>query len=233
MKLLRSTLTLTVALALVTLVASVSPAAAALRAPQIGLCGGSLQSYLNAEGESINVLTDQIDAQVWTTGVSGNADLTIMVELAGYADQNAIGVYNTAEAVPTLFEVFPGAAGAGWSAYLHFGGGNLVVSLFNNGVFQGSNTRVGVNPNKFGFYLQGPGGTFYSQDWRNGNLAQVLTYLGTGVNSGDKWVCFEDLPYVFPDCSSDFEDAVLLVQSLNPVSAHGTTWGALKALYGR
>ena len=233
MKLLRSALTLTVALALA-LVTFVSPASAALRAPQIGLCAGSLQSYLNGVGEPINVLTDQIDAQVWTTGVSGNADLTIMVELAGYATQNNIGVYNTAEATPSLFQVFPGAAGAGWSAMLHFGGGNLVVNLFNNGAYQGATTHVGVNSNQFGFYLQGPGGTFYSQDWRNiGGKAQILTYLGTGVNSGDKWVCFEDLPYVFPDCLTDFEDAVLNVQSLNPVKTSGTTWGAVKALYGR
>jgi hypothetical protein len=93
--------------------------------------------------------------------------------------------------------------------------------------------HTGVNPNQFGFYLQGPGGLFYSQDWRNGGLAQILTYLGTGVNSGDKWVCFEDLPYLANDCSTDFEDAVLVVQSLNPVKANGTTWGAVKALYGR
>ena len=233
MKLLRSTLTLTIALALVTLVASVSPAAAAPRVPQIAFCEGSLQSYLNNVGESINVLTDQVDAQTWTTGVSGNADLTIMVEMAGYADQNNIGIYNTVEANPTLFQVFPGAAGPGWSAYLHFGGGNLLVTLLNNGVPQGTTSYTGVDPHKFGFYLQGPGGLFYSQDWRNGNKAQVLTYLGTGDNSGDKWVCFEDLPYQYPDCLTDFEDAVILVQSLNPVPAHGTTWGALKALYGR
>jgi hypothetical protein len=233
MKLVRFTLPITIALALVTLVASVSPSAAALRAPQIAFCEGSLQSYLTGVGESINVLTDQVDAQVWTTGVSGNADLTIMVEMAGYADQNAIGVYNTAVPNPTLFQVFPGAAGPGWSAYLHFGGGNLIVTLFNNGVPQGSTTHVGVDPHLFGFYLQGPGGTFYTQDWRNGGLAQVLTYLGTGINSGDKWVCFEDLPYQYPNCLTDFEDAVLLVQSLNPVPAYGTTWGQLKALYGR
>ncbi len=235
MRLLRSALTLSVAiaLALVTIVASASPAAAAPRVPQIALCDGSLQSYFNGVGESISVLTDQIDAEVWTTGVSGNADFTYMVELAGFADQNAIGVYNTVEASPTLFQVFPGAAGAGWSAYLHFGAGNLIVTLFNNGVPQGSTTHFGVDAHKFGFYLQGPGGTFYSQDARNGNLAQVLTYLGTGVNSGDKWVCFEDLPYQYPNCLTDFEDAVLLVQSVNPVPVDGRTWGQLKILYGR
>jgi hypothetical protein len=233
MTLVRSTLTLAVAVALVTLAASVSPTAAAPRAPQVAFCEGSLQSYLNGVGESINVLTDQVDAQVWTTGVSGNADLTIMVELAGYATLNNIGIYNTAEAVPTLFQVFPGAASAGWSAYLHFGGGNLGVSLFNNGAYQGTTNYSGVNATQFGFYLQGPGGTFYSQDWLNGNNAQVLTYLGTGINSGDKWVCFEDLPYQYPNCNSDFEDAVLVVQSLNPVPVNARTWGAVKALYGR
>jgi hypothetical protein len=233
MKLLRSTLTLTVTLALGVLVTSASPTAAALRAPQVAFCEGSLQSYLNSVGESINVLTEQVDAQVWTTGVTGNADLTLMVEFAGYADQNAIGVYNTAEATPTLFLVFPGAAGPGWSAYLHFSGGNMGVDLYDNGVYQGSAMRYGVDPHKFGFYLEGPGGTFYTQDWRNGGKAQMLTYLGTGANAGDKWICFEDLPYQAPDCLTDFEDAIIVVQSMNPVRANGTTWGAVKALYGR
>jgi len=223
----------TAALAAVILIVSASAASAfGPRVPQVALNGASLQGVLNGFGESINVYTDQVDAQRWTSSVSGNATFTLMIELAGYAASNEIGVYNAADPPnPPLFTIFPGAATAGWFATCHFGpGGSLTVLLYDqNAVSQGSTGYAGVNRMDFGFYLKGPGGTFYSQDSRNSGNAQILTYLGTGQNYGDWWECFEDLPWNSGD--NDFDDAVLLLQSVapTPVSAH--TWGALKALY--
>ena len=223
----------TVAIALFA-VALVHPDASAfnLRVPQIAFNNASLQGYLNANDGGINTLTDQLDAQVWTSSVSGNASFTLMIELAGNASQNAIGIYNpTAPPNPPLFQVFPGVASAGWHASAHFGGGNLVVTLFdNNAIIQGQTFYAGVNPNAFGFYLQGPGGTFYSQDARNpGGAAYALTYAGTGQNFGDWWECFEDLPPGSNDL--DYDDAVLLLQSVVPTPVGSRTWGALKSLY--
>jgi len=188
----------TVSAVLISVVMGAGAASAALRSPQVVVNGGTLQGYLNSVGESINVNTDQLDAQVWTTSVSGNATFTMMIELAGNAAAKNIGVYNSnAGPSPTLFQLFPGAASAGWYVTAHFASGNLSVALFDkNGVFQGSNSYSGVNATGFGFYLQGPGGTFYSQDARNGGgNPQILTYAGTGNNFGDWWECFEDLPY--------------------------------------
>src|SRR5262245_18279407 len=37
------------------------------RVPQFPVLGGTLQGYLNGVGEAIYVMTDQLDAQVWTT----------------------------------------------------------------------------------------------------------------------------------------------------------------------
>jgi hypothetical protein len=222
-----------IGLAALALVASASTAGAfTMRSPQVAFNSASLQGYLNGVGESINVNTDQLDAQVWDTSVSGNATFTLMIELAGNAASNNIGVYNANGPVnPPQFLVFPGAASAGWFAACHFGGGNLVVTLFdNNSVIQGQSFYPGVNANGFGFYLSGPGGTFYSQDARNGgSTPRALTYAGTGNNFGDWWECFEDLAPGGSD--NDFEDAVLLLQSVVPTAAHGTTWGALKSLY--
>lgn len=218
------------ALAVAALVA-LAPAAGAfnLRSPQVAVGGTSLQTYLNGVGESINVNTDQLDGQVWDTSVSGNATFTLMIELAGFAASNNIGIYNAGSPAP-LFLVFPGAASAGWFAAAHFGGGNLVVTLFdNNSIIQGQAFYPGVNANGFGFYLQGPGGTFYSQDALNGGVAQQLTYAGTGKNFGDWWQCFEDLPPASSD--RDFDDAVLLLQSVVPTPNKGTSWGALKRIY--
>ncbi len=217
-------------------VASVATALAfGPRVPQVPVAGASLQTYLNANDGGINVLTDQVDAQVWTSSVSGNATFTLMIELAGNAAQNDVGIYNTTGgANPPLYLVFPGAATAGWFATCHFGpGGSLAVLLYDqNATFQGQNNYAGVNRNSFGFYLQNaPAGyLFYSQDARNaGGAPQMITFLGTGQNFGDWWECFEDLPYAGSD--HDFEDAILLLQSVAPTAAHGTSWGRLKSLY--
>ena len=203
------------------------------RIPQIAVGGASLQTYLNANDGGINVNTDQVDAQVWTSSVSGNATFTLMIELAGNAASNDIGVYNAGGPPnPPLYLIFPGAASAGWFATCHFGpGGSLIVFLYDqNAVFQGQTGYAGVNRTSFGFYLAGPGGTFYSQDARNaGGNPQVLTYLGTGRNFGDWWECFEDLPFAGSD--HDFDDAILLLQSVAPTPTHGTSWGRLKSLY--
>ena len=191
-KMLKGTAVLGVGIAL--LAVTVKPAAAfPPRVPQVAVAGGTLQAYLNGVGESINVQTDQVDAQVWTVAISGNASFTLMIELSANAGGNSIGVYNAGLAAPPLDVVFPGAATAGWFASAHFSGGNLVVTLFDqNSIIQGQSFYGGIPANNFGFYIQGPGGTYYSQDSRNGSVAQILTYLGTGQNAGDWWECFED-----------------------------------------
>lgn len=215
------------------LVASVSPAAAfGPRVPQIVFNYAPLQGYLNVNDGGINVATDQVDGQVWTASISGNATFTLMIELSGNAAGNNIGVYNTGgPPVPPLYLIFPGAATAGWFATAHFGGGNLIVTLFdNNSIIQGQAFYAGVTANAFGFYIQGPGGTFYSQDSRNpGGNAQILTYLGTGQNFGDWWECFEDVPYA--PAASTFNKAILLLQSVVPTPTSTTSWGRLKSLY--
>jgi len=218
------------ALAMLGAAAMASDASAfGLRVPQVPVGGASLQNYLNSKGESINVLTDQVNAQVWSTSASGNSVFTLMIELAGNASGNALGVYNANDGAPTLFEVFPGSAAQGWHALISFSSGNLVVTLFdNNSLIMGQALYVGVDKNAFGFYLAGPGGTFYSQDGRNGGTAaQMLTYAGTGMNFGEWWLCFEDTA----GGDRDFEDAVVILESVVPVATKQATLGAIKALY--
>lgn len=202
-----------------------------LRAPQITVNpgDGAIQGYFNSVGEAINVATDQRDAQTWSTTISGNSTFTFMLEIAGFANQNAIGVYNGGDAVPALYQVFPGAAVAGWYAVASFGSsGSLVVTLFdNNSVFQGQSAYAGVTRNNFGFYIQNSSGTLYSQDYRNGGIAEVLTFAGTGQNLGSWWQCFEDQL----NGDRDFNDAIVFVESVNPVPAGKSSWGRIKGLY--
>jgi hypothetical protein len=207
--------------------------AALPRVPQIAFQSASLQAYLNSTGSVINVTTDQMDGQTWTSSISGNTLFTLMIELTANANSNAIGVYNIDDvgAPPAMFQVFPGNAAAGWYAVASFQtSGALVVSLFNaTSAFQGQVTYTGVNSQRFAFYLQGPGGTFYSEDSRNAGNANTLVFAGTGRSLGDWWLCFEDTPY--DSAVSDFDDAVLLLQSVVPTRAGQHSWGELKRLY--
>ncbi len=209
-----------------------SASAVDLRNPQVVFNDTDLQSYFTSVPENINVATDQVNAQVWTSTVSGNSTFTLMLELAGYAGQNAIGVYNGDAASPTLYQVFPGYASPGWFAVASFrANGTLIVNLFDeNAVGQGTTSYTGVDRNKFGYYLQSPAGTLFTQDYRNpSGYPQALAYAGTGINAGSWWLCWEDLPWLSAD--RDFNDAVLFLESVNPTPVRQDSWGALKARY--
>lgn len=221
-----------ICLAVFALAVATAAHAAPLRSPQVPFSSASLQGYLNGVGESINVLTDQVDAQTFITSVSGNTEFTLMIELAGNAPFNHIGVYNGNDpnGFPPLFEIFPPPASAGWFASAHFAFGQLVVTLFDqNSIIQSQTLYNGVDATNFGFYIQGPAGLKFSQDYRNGGEPHMLTYAGTGRNTGDWWECFEDAP--FGDGPPDFDDAVLLLQSVAPTPNAPHSWGSIKRLY--
>lgn len=214
-----------------------SSAHAALRVPQVPVVGPSLQGYLNGVGESINVLTDQENVQRWSSTVSGNSSFTIQLELTATAAANTIGLYNALAAVPPLYQVFPGAATTNWFATASFrpAPARVIVSLFDdNAALQGQVTYLGADASDFGFYLQGPSGVFYTQDARNpGSAVQALSYKGTGANTGNWWLAFEDGPVannnqVLPASDQDYDDCVLFMESVNPTPVTGTSWGALK-----
>jgi hypothetical protein len=107
----------------------------------------------------------------------------------------------------------------------------VVVNLFDaSAVNLGFNTYLGADGSNFGFYLERPGVLFYSQDARNaGSVPQALAFAGTGINVGSWWLCFEDTPFVAG--TSDFDDAVLFCESVNPTPVSRTTWGSIKARF--
>ncbi len=223
--------TATLLLSAVAVAAFASFANAALRTPQVPFNTASLQGYLNSKDGGINVATDQDAAQTLRKTASGNSTFTLMLELAGDAANNSIGVYSNA-VTPTLVTVFPGAATQGWFAVASFlSSGNVVVNLFDqDAVLQSSAVYPGVSGTDFGFFISGPNGTFYTQDYRNpGGNAQGLFFAGTGANAGTYWLAFEDIAYNSSD--TDYNDAVLLLESVTPTAAEKGSWGALKARY--
>ena len=116
----------------------------------------------------------------------------------------------------------------------HTGPPRVVVTLFdNNSVIQGQVIYIGADANNFGFYLQNPstGTILYSQDGRNpGAGAKMLAYQGTGINAGEWWLCFEDVVLALGS-DRDYDDAVMILESVNPLATEAKTLGAVKALY--
>ncbi len=213
-------------------------ALAALRTPQVPVLTNRLQSYLDSRGESIQVETDQLAQQSSPFQTSSPlSSFTLNLSLGGnYAGGDSIGIYNEGEASPSLMRVLPAESRVGWLAVLQFlpSPARLIVGLFDsNNVLQGSTTYPGAVPTNFGFYLQGPGGTFFMQDARNpSGAAQMLLYAGTGANSLGAWLCWEAQP-VGAGSDQDYDDAVLFEECVfcqgDPVRT--STWGAIKQRY--
>lgn len=219
-------------LALVAVVSVAAQAHAALRVPQINVSGGTLQAYLNGVGESINVLTQQEATTVWTHTASMTTGYTIMLESTGNANLNAIGLYNGSDASPALRMLLGAAEGPdAYSLATFQAGGQLTVNRFDaNGLPIGSTVYGGVDPTGFGFYLEGADGTFYTQDARNpGGRAQAISFKGTGANAGVWWLCFEDTPVEGGDSDRDYDDCVIIMESVNTTPVSRTTWGQLKS----
>jgi hypothetical protein len=214
-------------------VMSVSRADAALRVPQVPVLGGSLQAYFGGIGESINVNTDQDATQAWTKTSSSTQTHTIQFQGSVNAAAHILGMYNSADAVPALYVLMSGAVGPlGFSTATFGVGGTLTINRFDsNANFLSSTVYAGADPNGFGFYLSGPNGTYFSQDARNpGGLAQALSYRGTGANTGTWFICWEESNRS-AGADDDFDDEVLLMESVNPTPVSRTSWGQIKARF--
>lgn len=231
----RSATTFSVLMAALVATAAFSvPSFAALRAPQVPVLGGTLQSYLTSIGESINVATQQEDIQVWAHTTSATTGFTIMVENTGNAALNSINMYNaSAPGVPPFYLLLPGNLTQDAFATGTFLAGNqLRVNRFDsNALLVSTQVYNGVDPSGFSFAIDGPSGTFYAEDSRNpGGKAQALAYPGNGANTGTWWLCFEESS-VAAGSDQDFDDSVILMESVNPTPVSRTSWGQLKARF--
>jgi len=210
-----------------------SQASAGLRVPQVPVIGGGLQAYFISIGETINVNTDQQDAQTFQKSASGNASLTIQFQSSPNAAVQQIGIYNASAVIPPLFFVMSGSVGPLGYSTMSFKPGNIfVVNRFDAlGNFLSTTTFGGADANNFGFYLSVPAGTVFSQDARNpGGLARMIAFKGTGLNSGEWFLCFDE-PLAGAPGDLDFDDCVLVLESVNPLATEPSTLGHVKSLY--
>jgi hypothetical protein len=206
---------------------------APLRTPQVVVHGTGLGDYFAGVGELITPSTDQRNVGLLTGGF--NSTFAFQIELARKPDGLVAGIYNGYDANPTLMPVFPAAAASGWFAVVSFRTPpvRVVVNLFDGGaVFQGTTTYLGADRRGAGCYVQGPGGTFYSQDARNpGGTPQLLFFAGTGLNSGSIWLTVEDQP-VAGGADGDYDDVICFIDNLSTITPlQHSTWGELKSRF--
>jgi len=237
----------TLAFLIVALVASATFAHAALRSPQVPVIGGGLQAYLISVGETINVNTDQDATQTWSHTISGTTTYTIQFQSSPNAAIQQFGLYNASAVIPPLFFLLNGSVGPlGFSTATFKPGNQLIVNRFDAlANFLSTTTFGGVDPTNFGFYLSTQLGTVFTQDSRNpGGQARAITFQGTGQNAGTWWLCWDEplagapanvaagAPgLVSSGGDQDFDDLVVLMESVNPTPVTNTSWGQLKSRF--
>ena len=185
--------------------------------------GSSLQTILNnittGGASSVDVNADQISQdKYWALTATGGSVATMIIEVAGYANDNVFGVYDLSNPANKV-ALFNGPA---------TGGDQVVVSIKASGAVyvNFANTGTTFASTNFGYFLQGPGGTFYSDDALNPGAADhMVSYRGEGdqvtlpgnypgVWTADEYVLgWEDV--AFGD--NDFDDMVVMVESVMPV----------------
>jgi len=202
--------------------------------------GTALQNVLNSITEgptagvsSTNAQTDFIadgsDAY-WSITASGGSVATMIIEVAGLANQNQLWVYDSANKNNAV-KLFDGGVSAGGQAMLSIKDDGSVFVNFTD-------STIDFAGNSFGYFLKNNSNTFYSDTSLNEaaasgeNADHMMAYQGNGDTvklptlAAGTWtaneyiLAFEDLPYGPGDF--DYDDMVLMVESVNPVPEPGT-----------
>lgn len=191
-----------------------------------------MASALSISGTDLLTATDTysdtgLEAVYLTdTGVlPDDAQAYLLLELAGYAGSNTFGIYEFSDAggVITLgdtLEVFSGGDSPTFNVTLEFD--------LAGGTVENLNTSTTANiDDTFGFYLDGPGGTFYTHNYLNVDGDDYALLFDThGDLSGELFgsdvvVAFEDL--LKRDGSDfDYNDMVVGVNDVAPIPEPGT-----------
>jgi hypothetical protein len=206
----------------------------------------SLQSVLNgittaptAGTSSINVATDALSDStdtLWAISGSGGSVSTIVIEIAGFAGSNTFGVYDAASPF-TKVELFNGAADQGDQVLLSIkADGSVFVNMVD--------TMTDFAKNCFGYYMISPQGTFYSDTSMNADgFDHMLAVQGNGTDTiqiptlaaglfglNEYAIGWEDL---YGGGDGDYDDLVLLVESVNPKVPEASTiivWSVLSLI---
>ncbi|ADW17228.1 protein of unknown function DUF1555 [Desulfobulbus propionicus DSM 2032] len=170
---------------------------------------------------STDFIADEYDSY-WSITASGGSIATMIIEIAGYADLNTFGVYNSGKYV----QLFSGPQSAGAQAMLSI---KLDGSVWVNN----SDTGIDFAGDTFGYYLNTPDGLWHSDTslntdqfdhmfaYQGNNIDQVqLPNLPSGTWTDSEYIlAWEDL---LSGGDMDFTDFVVMVESVEPVPEPAT-----------
>jgi len=232
------------AVAFCTAVAAPAANAGTLNLRPVALGSDSLQNAfdgITTSGPGVDASDDQAPYSLFTSDASGGSVATFVIELAGCAGTNQFGLYNRNDKGNKAL-IFDGAAGAEDMALLTFyADGRIKVN--------GGLVATGFS-DSFGFYLDvyeagvdsggdGDGATLdytlFTEDSENaGEAAQALIYQGDdetrmqigglapGLFTDNEFIiAFEDMRLDLTDNAGDYDDLVVMVESVTPVPAPG------------
>ena len=157
---------------------------------------------------------------------------TILLEIAGFANQNRFGLYDAANPNNRI-QIFSGPQGPGATAAITFtaaaGGGYNVTVTIGTSSWSTSTPFVGT---AFGFYLRTPqNNTFFSDSALNsGQVDRMYAYRGNGSqfisgpvttdgNPGNDLFGANDVILAYEDLvhgDNDYQDFVVLVRGVQP-----------------
>jgi hypothetical protein len=195
----------------------------------------SLQNVFNnfTEGgvSSIDVETDYIADELdsyWNSTATGTSAVTMIVEIAGFAQQNKFGIYDKANPNSKVM-IFDGSVDVVDNPPDTDYDSTTSFTIYNDGVVRvGGTYYEDYNfSSTFGFYLESPDGIFYSDSALNGGLDYMAAYQGLnkdivdinpvtnkGLWTQDEYIlAWEDrLPGV---TDWDYNDMVIMIESVS------------------
>jgi hypothetical protein len=210
-------------------------ATSAIAIPNLGGESPDLQSIFNTVGlSSYNVTTRYMadgSDKLWNITGTGNSVASMIVEVAGLKDSNIFGVYDSSNPNNKLV-LFQGTQGATYntgpnsSISLQVFGNNFFASGFDLFLLQPFFRSAVFGSTTFGYYLQTPNDTFYSDTALNiaDNFDHMLAYKGdntsavtfgghSGLFTNNEYIlAWEDLLAASSD--KDYQDMVLMVESV-------------------
>jgi hypothetical protein len=189
---------------------------------------------------------------LWKT-VDSVGSATILVEIAGNANGNMLGIYDSSN-VSNSLQLFSGPASSGSRAYITITGspGNYVVTVDSFTTAGNSSVTATFGSSVFGFYLNQPasagGQRFYSDSslnpginggpvkdymyayqgngaiFQNSSIYAPAIVKGTQFRTTDNILAWEDLS---SGSDRDYQDMIVLLRDIVPVSPvplPGTAW---------
>ena len=204
--------------------------------------GASLQGILDditvGGPSSVNVTTDALTDDgdsYWSITGSGGSISTIIIELAGNAGTNQFGIYDRNDSSNKVV-LFEGSDSAG----IYTGGSSSVGISDTGDVFVNfAFTGVSFAGNNFGYFLEDTHDPQNTKTWysdtslNNDAYDHMVAYQGKDIDTikiadfaSGLWtdneyiLAFEDLPSA--DSDGDYNDFVVIVESVQPVPEPGT-----------